>query len=124
MVNVKNILKSKSLSQKELAIKMGISKVMLHRIINGNPTLSNIAKLAATLDVPITELFDARSDAITSDKPISTVARDEDVNAATDTLKQIAVALKIPIKDVFEQSPNDAVCPHCGGRIKLCKVDV
>ena len=124
MINIDGIIKSKGISKKELAIKMGVSKVMLYRILSGNPTLNNITKLAATLDVPITELFDARSMDIAPVKSSPAISSAEDISAATDTLKQIAVALKIPIKEVFEQSPNNAVCPHCGGRIKLCKGDV
>ena len=122
MVDINDILKAKGLSKKELAIQMGISKVMLHRILSGNPTLNNLNKLASVLDVPISSLFSQSDKDIPSNTLIPSINQAKDVNAAIDTLKQIAHALNIPIKDVFEQSAKDIIkCPHCGGKIKLCK---
>ena len=38
------------------------------------------------------------------------------------TLERIAKALDVHISALFEQGPGDtSSCPHCGGRIKLCK---
>ena len=40
------------------------------------------------------------------------------------TLEKIADALSVPISELFEQPVKDVInCPHCGGRIKLCKDD-
>ena len=38
------------------------------------------------------------------------------------TLEKIALALEVPVSDLFEQPANDVVnCPHCGGKIKVGK---
>jgi transcriptional regulator with XRE-family HTH domain len=58
MINIDNILKSKSLSKTDVAKKMGLSRESLYRILLGNPTLDNLNKLAFALGIPITNLFD------------------------------------------------------------------
>ena len=58
MINIDKIIKKRRLSKKDIAHKMGLSRVSLHRILNGNPTLENINKLAAVLEIPVSELFE------------------------------------------------------------------
>ena len=58
MIHIDSILKVKSISKKEVANRMGLSRESLYRILSGNPTLDNINKLASALDVSITELFE------------------------------------------------------------------
>lgn len=58
MIDIDNILKSKSLTKTDLAKRMGLSRESLYRILSGNPTLENITKLAGALGVPVSELFD------------------------------------------------------------------
>lgn len=59
MLRVKDILKEKGITQKELATKMRIAEISLSRSIaaNGNPTLDTLTKIANALDVPVEELF-------------------------------------------------------------------
>ena len=39
-----------------------------------------------------------------------------------DTLERIALALGVPITDLFEQKDNTAFnCPHCGGNLTVSK---
>lgn len=59
MLRVKDILKEKGMTQKELATKIGIAEISLSRSIatNGNPTLDTLTKIANALDVPVEELF-------------------------------------------------------------------
>lgn len=58
MLRVKEICASKGITIKVLAEKMGISAPTLSTQINGNPKLDTIEKIAAALDVHITELFE------------------------------------------------------------------
>ena len=58
MLNIDYILKSKRLTKKEVARRMGLTRESVHRILSGNPTLENINKLAAALEVPVSELFE------------------------------------------------------------------
>lgn len=56
-MNIDLILKKQGITKKYLAEKMGMSRENLHRVLTGNPTLSNIEKLAAALNVPVWQLF-------------------------------------------------------------------
>ena len=43
-------------------------------------------------------------------------------NPTKDTLERIAVALDVPVADLFEQPASDIVnCPYCGNKIKVTK---
>ena len=57
-LRVKEILKTKQISQKEMADRMGIMPESLSRIIPGNPSLSTLENMAKALNVNIAELFD------------------------------------------------------------------
>ena len=57
-LRVKEICKTKGITQKQLAEKIGIAEISLSRSINTNPTLSTIENIANALDVNITELFE------------------------------------------------------------------
>jgi transcriptional regulator with XRE-family HTH domain len=61
MINIDRILKEKKLSKTDVAKGMGLSRESLYRILSGNPTLENLNKLSAALQVPITELFEQPS---------------------------------------------------------------
>lgn len=54
---IAEILKSKGMTQTELAEKIGISRVGLSKAINGNTTITTLRKIAAALGVPVPELF-------------------------------------------------------------------
>lgn len=56
-LRIKEILKEKGLTQKELAQKMGVAEISLSRSINGAPTLTTLEKIAAALGVEVSELF-------------------------------------------------------------------
>lgn len=60
-LRVKEILKERGLSQKDLAGKMGVAEISLSRSINGNPSMDTLIKIAEALDVEIGELFSAKS---------------------------------------------------------------
>jgi len=56
-LRIKEICKQKNTSVSDLAVKMGIKQESLSRAINGNPQLETLEKIAAALNVPVTELF-------------------------------------------------------------------
>lgn len=56
-LRVAELLKSRGMTQTELAEKMGMSRVGLAKAIAGNTTVSSLRKIADALDVPITALF-------------------------------------------------------------------
>ena len=60
-LRVKEILKEKGVSQKYLAEKMGVAEISLSRSINGNPSLETLQKIANTLEISITNLFEQPS---------------------------------------------------------------
>lgn len=57
MLRIKEVLKEKRMSQIELAEKLEITTVGLNKIINGNPTVDTLLKIAEALDVDIRDLL-------------------------------------------------------------------
>ncbi len=64
MENVNAILKEKGLTKQQLAKKLGTSRENLYRILNGNPTLDNLTKVANALDIPLWQLFSGSGNGI------------------------------------------------------------
>lgn len=56
-LRIKEILKEKGQTQKDLAQRMGVAEISLSRSINGNPNLETLQKIADALEVEISELF-------------------------------------------------------------------
>jgi transcriptional regulator with XRE-family HTH domain len=56
-LRIKEILKEKGQTQKDLAQRMGVAEISLSRSINGNPNLDTLQKIADALEVEISELF-------------------------------------------------------------------
>lgn len=57
MLRIKEILKSKNITQTELAEKLGITQVALSKTLNGNPTVETLQKIADALGVHVSDLF-------------------------------------------------------------------
>ena len=57
-LRVKEICKSKGLTMAQLAEMLGIGKDTISRNVNGNPTLETLEKIATTLGVSVSDLFD------------------------------------------------------------------
>ena len=51
------LCKQKGITQKDLAEKIGISRVGLSKAINGNTTITTLRRIAAALEVSVPELF-------------------------------------------------------------------
>lgn len=60
-MRVKELLKEKGVTAKELASRLGLSEGALSQSINGNPTLERLEKISSALGVPVTELFETPS---------------------------------------------------------------
>lgn len=56
-LRIKEVIKAKGYSIKGLAEKMDINRVNLTNMINGNPTVETLGKIADALGVPVTDLF-------------------------------------------------------------------
>ena len=63
-LRIKEVIKEKGMTITELADKMGINRVNLSNMINGNPTVETLTKIASALNVPVTELFDAPKEGV------------------------------------------------------------
>lgn len=57
-LRIKEICKEKRVTITQLASELNIKQESLSRTINGNPTVGTLERIAAALNVPITELFD------------------------------------------------------------------
>ena len=57
-LRIKEVIKEKGMTITELADKMGINRVNLSNMVNGNPTDETLNKIADALNVPVTELFE------------------------------------------------------------------
>jgi transcriptional regulator with XRE-family HTH domain len=61
-LRVKEICKAKGITIGDLAERMQMARESLSRAINGNPTLDTLEKIATSLDVPVSSLFDVESE--------------------------------------------------------------
>lgn len=57
MLRIKEILKEKNISQIDLSNKLDMTTVGVNKLINGNPTLETLVKIAKALDVEVSDLF-------------------------------------------------------------------
>lgn len=64
MEQVKEILKHKGMTAKELAAKLGISEGALSKSLSGNPTLERIEQIASALGVSVSDLFAAPKEGV------------------------------------------------------------
>lgn len=57
MLIIKDVIKEKGYTVTSLAKKIGMTQVSLSRIINGNPTVETLEKIASALEVEVRDLF-------------------------------------------------------------------
>lgn len=58
-MRIKEVLKEKGVTAKELAVRIGVSQPAMSFAINGNPTAETLTKIASALGVSVPELFAA-----------------------------------------------------------------
>ena len=59
---IKKVCKEKGWTVAKLADAMGVEAVTMSRTINGNPKLKTLQRIAAVLEVHITDLFEQPAD--------------------------------------------------------------
>ena len=57
MLRIKEVIKEKGITLKELANKLGVSNVAISRVVNGNTTIKTLRDIAAVLDCDVRELI-------------------------------------------------------------------
>lgn len=57
-MRIKELLKQKGITAKELAAKLSLSEGALSQSLNGNPTLERLTQIASALGVSVAELFE------------------------------------------------------------------
>ena len=62
MLRIKEAIKEKGMTVKDVAQILGTSSPSLSDAINGNPTVEKLERIASALDVPISELFEKPND--------------------------------------------------------------
>lgn len=60
-MRIKELLKQKGITAKELAAKLNLSEGALSQSLNGNPTLERLNQIASALGVSVAELFEVTS---------------------------------------------------------------
>lgn len=69
-LRIKEVIKERGMTITELADKMRINRVNLSNMINGNPTVETLNKIADAIGCPVTELFEQpKKDALTINCP-------------------------------------------------------
>lgn len=70
MLRIKEVLKEKGITLKDLAAMLGITNVALSRTINGNPTIETLRKIAEALDIDVRELITPTKEKTTTATPL------------------------------------------------------
>lgn len=61
-MRIKDVIKEHGLTVAEVAKRMGVVSQALSRVINGNPTVDMLERVAHAIGVPVTELFEKPAD--------------------------------------------------------------
>ncbi len=67
-MRIKEVIKEKGLTQKELADKLGMTTVGLSQILSGKPSYTTLEKIASALGVEVWELLVSRAEIIGQQK--------------------------------------------------------
>lgn len=66
-LRIREIMLEKGISVNEVSEKLGITRQSFYSIVNGNPTMSTLAKIAEILGVTVKKLFKDESNGNISD---------------------------------------------------------
>lgn len=74
-LRIREIMLEKGISVNEMSEKLGITRQSFYSIVNGNPTMSTLAKIAEILGVTVKKLF--RDENISDNEKEENDERDE-----------------------------------------------
>lgn len=66
-LRIREVMLEKGISVNEMSEKLGITRQSFYSIVNGNPTMSTLAKIAEILGVTVKKLFKDESNGNISD---------------------------------------------------------
>ena len=66
-LRIREIMLEKGISVNEMSEKLGVTRQSFYSIVNGNPTMSTLAKIAEILGVTVKKLFKDESNGNISD---------------------------------------------------------
>ena len=66
-LRIREIMLEKGISVNEMSEKLGITRQSFYSIVNGNPTMSTLAKIAEILGVTVKKIFKDESNGNISD---------------------------------------------------------
>lgn len=58
-IRLKELCQKKGTTQKDLALKLGVTEMTLSRAAKGNTSLPLLERIASALNIPVSELFEA-----------------------------------------------------------------
>lgn len=58
-IRLKELCQKKGTTQKDLALKLGVTEMTLSRAAKGNTSLPLLERIATALNIPVSELFEA-----------------------------------------------------------------
>lgn len=109
-MRIKDIIKSRGLTAKEVAATAGVTEAMLSNIASGkgNPSLQSLMKIADALNVSVAELF---TDEINANKLIAFIHYNGTGHTPT-TIEQIMTVLKNWNEDEFHKVCHNITFDH------------
>lgn len=66
-LRIREVMLEKGISVNEMSEKLGVTRQSFYSIVNGNPTISTLAKIAEILGVTVKKLFKDESNGNISD---------------------------------------------------------
>lgn len=57
MINIETLIKESGISKADLADKLGVSRTALYSILNGNPTVKSLEKIAEIIGCDMADFF-------------------------------------------------------------------
>lgn len=127
-MRIKELLKEKGMTQKELAEKMGITPPTLSVMLKNNMTMATLRKIARALDVDIISLYDTpeigykeMKDAPFGEQ-MKNVAYEWEREEIRNKFGSFEEYEKVLEEDRRLGQKITIICPHCGKEIPL-KID-
>ena len=125
-MRIKELLKEKRITQKELAERMGITPSTLSILLKGNMTMATLRRIADALGVEVATLYDTPEkwfkeiNSLSDEEYLKNklqMQRIENIKNKWGTVEEYE-QYKAEEKRILEQQIK-IICPHCGKEIKL-----